>query len=118
MVAAIHDLALSDVFLDMFHLYRNYPIIMTYPLARQQGEKRTVPWLWTPDKNKDVLKDSIEQDGMTWEYVATDLINGADCAFFRNADVVGMSPEEAKRYYTQMLSGIVMTSFSGQSAIA
>jgi hypothetical protein len=103
-VLVVHDLALADVFLDAFFLYRSYPIIMTYPILPKKMEKRTVPWLWTPDKNRSTILESFK-DGSNWEYVTSDIINGLECAFFRNADVVGLAPQEANRYYKHLLSG-------------
>lgn len=83
-----------DVLTDLFHLVRLFAVEISCPEPEEKRKKVRPPYLWVPAGERKKLDDGIRVEGLTFEYVVTDLLCGSEWSFYRDRSVTAISVEK------------------------
>jgi hypothetical protein len=98
-VVEIWDLDLAEALAGPLHMCRVFPVVITCP--SMEG-KSTIPgrpgYLWIPAGEKDGLDRMMKDKRTGFEFVAFDLVNGVESAFYRNQGAALLNIDGVKRF--------------------
>ena len=102
-IVSIYDLRLGEPLILLLHMSRTFRVSITCP--DDNGEKNAdLGFLWLPLSEKEKLDNTIKKDRrLTWKFVCVDLINGDECAFYRDYTRKTLSVSAiAKTYFGEL----------------
>lgn len=105
-IVSVYNFSIGDPLVVLLHSCRTFSVIITFPEDTDNNSPNIVSsFLWLPLSEKGKMETELKKDRrLSWRFVCVDIVNGEECAFYRDYTRKKISVDAVTKTYFDRLN--------------